>query len=357
MIGREKLSDIELPDEVKPSNSHVSLTTIVDDSGDEHEIVRFNMPFGRIGAREFGTYFIGYARSPAVIEQMLSNMFNGDPPGNYDRILDFSTAVTGNLFFVPDRRPAGGGACSRDGRRRRGIGDTRARRRRTSGRRRATDHSGSAGCATPLAEAGCARNDREAQRPRALLAPARTSEQSARDQRPAPTAVRVAATANTSARSSERATDVPLDPVPANLFVGGRCSVEANPDLLILDGIARGRLPALALPTGYPGRHAIVQVGESVTTHTRDPDGSAHKPSSAAAVISMMLFVVRARPPLCSSMIPSSSRAAQPTLRDPGIASGSTVCSRKHLTRGGFRKGGLGSDLDRRRGLEAMAGD
>ena len=100
-IGREKLSDIELPDEVKPANSHVSLTTIVDDSGEEHEIVRFNMPFGRVSAREFGTYFIGYARSPEVIEQMLSNMFIGKPPGNYDRILDFSTAVTGNLFFVP----------------------------------------------------------------------------------------------------------------------------------------------------------------------------------------------------------------------------------------------------------------
>jgi putative iron-dependent peroxidase len=28
-------------------------------------------------------------------------MFLGDPPGNYDRILDFSTAVTGSLFFVP----------------------------------------------------------------------------------------------------------------------------------------------------------------------------------------------------------------------------------------------------------------
>jgi putative iron-dependent peroxidase len=32
---------------------------------------------------------------------MLERMFIGDPPGNYDRILDFSTAVTGNLFFVP----------------------------------------------------------------------------------------------------------------------------------------------------------------------------------------------------------------------------------------------------------------
>ncbi len=32
---------------------------------------------------------------------MLQNMFIGSPPGNYDRILDFSRAVTGTLFFSP----------------------------------------------------------------------------------------------------------------------------------------------------------------------------------------------------------------------------------------------------------------
>jgi putative iron-dependent peroxidase len=100
-IGREKLSDVELPDDIKPDNSHVALNTIVDENGEERQIMRFNMPFGRVGAGEYGTYFIGYARSPDVIEQMLTNMFVGKPPGNYDRILDFSTAVTGNLFFVP----------------------------------------------------------------------------------------------------------------------------------------------------------------------------------------------------------------------------------------------------------------
>jgi len=100
-IGRTKLSDLELDDDVKPANSHVALNTIVDADGEERQIVRFNMPFGRVGSREFGTYFIGYASSPDVIEQMLTNMFVGNPPGNYDRILDFSTALTGNLFFVP----------------------------------------------------------------------------------------------------------------------------------------------------------------------------------------------------------------------------------------------------------------
>jgi porphyrinogen peroxidase len=100
-IGRTKLSDLELPDEIKPANSHVTLNTIVDADGRQRQIVRFNMPFGTVGIREFGTFFIGYARTPEVIEQMLRNMFIGDPPGNHDRILDFSTAVTGNLFFVP----------------------------------------------------------------------------------------------------------------------------------------------------------------------------------------------------------------------------------------------------------------
>jgi porphyrinogen peroxidase len=32
---------------------------------------------------------------------MLTNMFIGRPPGNTDRILDFSTAITGSLFFAP----------------------------------------------------------------------------------------------------------------------------------------------------------------------------------------------------------------------------------------------------------------
>jgi putative iron-dependent peroxidase len=102
VVGREKLDDVELPDDVKPSNSHVALNTIIDDDGEQQQIMRFNMPFGRVGAAEFGTYFIGYAATPDVIEQMLTNMFIGKPPGNYDRILDFSTALTGSLFFIPD---------------------------------------------------------------------------------------------------------------------------------------------------------------------------------------------------------------------------------------------------------------
>ncbi len=100
IVGRKKLSDIELDDAAKPIYAHNALTNIEKD-GQQLQIVRDNMPFGEIGKGEFGTYFIGYARSPDRIEQMLINMFVGRPPGNYDRLLDFSKAVTGTLFFVP----------------------------------------------------------------------------------------------------------------------------------------------------------------------------------------------------------------------------------------------------------------
>jgi putative iron-dependent peroxidase len=100
IIGRKKLSDIELDASVKPTCSHSSLTTI-EENGNEMKILRDNMPFGSAAQGEFGTYFIGYCRTPRTLEQMLENMFVGRPPGNYDRLLDYSRAVTGNLFFAP----------------------------------------------------------------------------------------------------------------------------------------------------------------------------------------------------------------------------------------------------------------
>ncbi len=58
------------------------------------------MPFGTVG-ETYGTYVIGYASDPAVTERMLHNMLIGHPVGDHDRILDFSTAVTGSLFYIP----------------------------------------------------------------------------------------------------------------------------------------------------------------------------------------------------------------------------------------------------------------
>ncbi|MBZ9919953.1 MULTISPECIES: Dyp-type peroxidase [unclassified Mesorhizobium] len=103
IIGRTKIDNIEIDDDEAPRKSHKSLATIEDADGTEHDILRDNMPFGRPGQREFGTYFIGYSRYLWVIEKMLQRMYVGDPPGAYDRLLDFSTPHTGTTFFAPTR--------------------------------------------------------------------------------------------------------------------------------------------------------------------------------------------------------------------------------------------------------------
>ncbi len=100
VIGRKKADNVELDDATEGQKSHKTLATITDAEG-EHDILRDNMPFGRPGGGEFGTYFIGYSRHLWVIERMLERMFVGDPPGLHDRILDFSEAKTGTVFFAP----------------------------------------------------------------------------------------------------------------------------------------------------------------------------------------------------------------------------------------------------------------
>ncbi|KAH6874429.1 hypothetical protein B0T10DRAFT_498898 [Thelonectria olida] len=102
VIGRTKLDNIELDDaEEGEQQSHKTLATLEDEDGNEQDILRDNMPFGSPSSGEFGTYFIGYSRKLWVIEKMMERMFVGHPPGLHDRILDFSTAVTGTTFFAP----------------------------------------------------------------------------------------------------------------------------------------------------------------------------------------------------------------------------------------------------------------
>jgi porphyrinogen peroxidase len=104
IIGRTKSDDTELPDAPAPEQkSHKTLCTITDAQG-EHDILRDNMPFANPGRGEYGTYFIGYSRHLWVIEHMLERMFIGDPPPLHDRILDFSKAMTGAVFFAPARK-------------------------------------------------------------------------------------------------------------------------------------------------------------------------------------------------------------------------------------------------------------
>ncbi len=96
-IGRRKYSDIELEDEEKDPRAH---NIISQDNRDdeEHKIVRMNVVFANPGEGIRGTYFIGYARHWDVTRQMLTNMFTKN-----DRLLEYSTAKKGQLFFIPSK--------------------------------------------------------------------------------------------------------------------------------------------------------------------------------------------------------------------------------------------------------------
>ncbi len=95
VIGRSKEHDIEMSDNVKPGNAHIALANI----GDDFKVVRDNMPFGNVATNKMGTYFICYASTFTTVEKMLINMFIGNPPGNYDHILDFSTSKNRNTIL------------------------------------------------------------------------------------------------------------------------------------------------------------------------------------------------------------------------------------------------------------------
>jgi putative iron-dependent peroxidase len=94
-IGRKKFNDVELEDEDKAENAH-NVVSQDNEGGVEHKIVRMNVPFSNPTEGLNGTYFIGYARHWTVTKRMLEGMFSKS-----DRLLDFSTPVSGELFFIP----------------------------------------------------------------------------------------------------------------------------------------------------------------------------------------------------------------------------------------------------------------
>ncbi|MCV2502610.1 MAG: Dyp-type peroxidase [Neisseriaceae bacterium] len=101
IIGRRKYNDLELDDAHKPGTAHNVVSKAYDEEGNELKIVRANVAYSYPSKNEYGTMFIGYAKSFSVTNQMLEHMFLGDDEGNLDSLLDYSTAVTGTLFFIP----------------------------------------------------------------------------------------------------------------------------------------------------------------------------------------------------------------------------------------------------------------
>jgi porphyrinogen peroxidase len=84
-----------MPDNIKPSNSHIALANV----GDEFKIIRVNMPFGNMSTNEMGTYFIAYASTFSTVKKMLNNMFIGSPKGNYGIVIGFQHTKNRDRVF------------------------------------------------------------------------------------------------------------------------------------------------------------------------------------------------------------------------------------------------------------------
>mgnify|MGYP003531071326 FL=1 len=98
VIGRTKLDDIEMDDELKPSTAHIA-RVVIEEDGKELEILRHSMPYGHLG--EMGLMFASYARSAKPFTRMLEMMFLRDGEGRYDHLLDYSRPVSGASLFAP----------------------------------------------------------------------------------------------------------------------------------------------------------------------------------------------------------------------------------------------------------------
>jgi putative iron-dependent peroxidase len=97
-IGRTKPDSRKLPDDSRPATSHTS-RVVIEEDGEELEIMRHSSPFAN--AKEQGLYFVAYCGTPDTFDKMLARMFGTSGDGLTDRLMDFTKAVSGALFFAP----------------------------------------------------------------------------------------------------------------------------------------------------------------------------------------------------------------------------------------------------------------
>lgn len=98
VVGRTKADSVELDDDAQPADSHVSRMVVEGDDGDELAIYRRSVPYGTVA--EHGLHFVAFSADPSRFTVMLERMF-GVGDGVHDRLIEFSTPVTGAYWWVP----------------------------------------------------------------------------------------------------------------------------------------------------------------------------------------------------------------------------------------------------------------
>ncbi len=110
VIGRTKKTSIELDEEVRGPQSHVS-RTVIEEHGVEQHIFRRNTPFGT--ATSHGTMFIGFSCDQQRLAHMLARMA-GAEDGIRDALTRYTTSVSGAYYFVPSVEALRGFASADD---------------------------------------------------------------------------------------------------------------------------------------------------------------------------------------------------------------------------------------------------
>lgn len=103
IIGRTKIDSIELDDDIRPENAHISRVVIEDKQGEEMEILRHSLPYGD-GQGDKGLYFVAYTHNLTILDQMLQRMFGTSDDNIHDRFLHFTTAQDGAYYFMPSQQ-------------------------------------------------------------------------------------------------------------------------------------------------------------------------------------------------------------------------------------------------------------
>jgi porphyrinogen peroxidase len=99
VFGRTKVDSVELPPGVKPPTAHIARVEVDDENGEELAIFRRSVSYGTVA--ELGLYFLAFSAEINRFEIMLARMFGTSGDGVSDRLLSFTTPVTGSFYFAP----------------------------------------------------------------------------------------------------------------------------------------------------------------------------------------------------------------------------------------------------------------
>ncbi|ETX09759.1 peroxidase [Marinomonas ushuaiensis DSM 15871] len=97
--GRTKEDNEEYASSEKSVHAHTKRTSLKDENGRSMEILRQSIPYASL--TEKGLMFASYSKTPTIFNLMLESMVKGDEHGNTDHLMKYTSAKTGQAFFVP----------------------------------------------------------------------------------------------------------------------------------------------------------------------------------------------------------------------------------------------------------------